>query len=502
MQRVNTKTPVTASLWSWRGIPRNLLGSVLVMVFASIARFGWIASPDGLVFDEAYYQREAYGLLVAGYELQWPADGDPQVLFIDQPAFSSHPPFGKWVIAFFMNLAGDIPGGFRIGSVVCGIVLVAAVMVAVFLLTKTLVWANVAGLLLAIDGLAVATSRIAMLDGIMTTFIVVGFVFVLLHFRSQTMGHPFRFARSWLLPAGLFFGLAVATKWSALAFLAAFLVVVVAFEFGFGRPAGTLADIPVRFMRSAGVASHLLVPAALAYITSWAGWFSGLYSYGSYLDDYQTLKMPQFLAWLPLEWHPFILHHIDIATNVASITSEHNSLSNAWEWPLMLKPTLFGFERITAGAIGCDFSVDCVVSWSTLSNPLLWYPAVAATLVLVWRFVKQRGVWEASVIAGIVAGFVPWLFIARDQYFFYAIAILPFLIMAWVLVLSKMLDSWSSSPRPKLKRGIILSYVGATILCGLFFLPLALHTPMPTWFWELHIWLPGWGSEAFQPLDS
>ena len=496
MLNVNKKKHISNSLWSWRGIPSNLLGSLGIVMFASIARFGWIASPEGLVFDEVHYQREAVGLLIAGYELQWPADGDSRVLYVDQPAFSAHPPFGKWVIAFFMNFALNSPANFRIGSVVCGIALVVAVMFAVFLLTKKLMWANVAGLLVSMDGLAVATSRIAMLDGIMTTFIVAGFVCLLLHFRSRTMGKPFRFARSWLWPAGLFFGLAIATKWSALAFLMVFLSVVVAFEFGLLKPAGAPSRVSVRIASSARGAIQLFVPAAAAYLTSWAGWFLGKYSYGSYLDDYTTLKMPHFLAWLPQEWHPFILHHIDMGTKVGTIVSDHEWLSNAWHWPLMLRPTLFGFEQIPAGSKGCDFSFDCVVSWSTVSNPLVWYPAVAATIVLAWLFVRQKGVWEAAIIAGILAGFVPWLFIQRDQYFFYAIATLPFLIMALVLLLSKMSDSSLKTKRPKLTRKLIGGYVGAAVLCGLFFLPLALHTPIPLWFWDLHVWLPGWGSEA------
>jgi dolichyl-phosphate-mannose--protein O-mannosyl transferase len=126
----------------------------------------------------------------------------------------------------------------------------------------------------------------------------------------------------------------------------------------------------------------------------------------------------------------------------------------------------------------------------------VWYPAVAATIVLAWLFVRQKGVWEAAIIAGILAGFVPWLFIQRDQYFFYAIATLPFLIMALVLLLSKISDSSLKTKRPKLTRKLIGGYVGAAVLCGLFFLPLALHTPIPSWFWDLHVWLPGWGSEA------
>jgi dolichyl-phosphate-mannose--protein O-mannosyl transferase len=490
------------SLWTWRNIPSNLIGSILVFAFASIARIGWISSPQGLIFDEAYYQREAYTLLVAGYELQWPADGDPQVLLVDQPAFSSHPPFGKWVIAFFMNLAGDAPGAFRIGSVVCGIALVVATMIAVFLLTERLVWANLAGLLLAIDGLAIATSRIAMLDGIMTTFLVIGFVFILLHMRSRKLGAPFGVLRSWLLPAGLFLGLAVATKWSALAFLLAFLVICIAFEFGLNSKSESHSKMHVPILRMIVLVSQLLVPAAAAYVTSWAGWFAGTFSYGSYLDDHSSTQMPQFLAWLPLEWHPFILHHIDMATRVGSISSNHNALSEAWQWPLMLKPTLFAYEEVSAGSPGCIFEGGCVVSWSTVSNPFVWYPAVFAAVVLVWIVARQKSVLALAIIAGIFAGFGPWLFIQRDQYFFYSIGVLPFLVMSLVFVLNRALEFSANPQRAKLARGVIFGYSMVAVLCGLFFLPLSLHTPMPTWFWDMHIWLPGWGSEAFQPPVS
>jgi len=488
---------------AWRTLPSGFIGSVAVVVIAVIARFGWISSPDGLVFDETFYQRDAYSMLVAGYELQWPEDGQPQNLYLDKPAFSAHPPLGKWVIAFFMNMVGPVPGGFRVGSAVCGTLLVVAVMVAVFLLIGRLIWANLAGLLLALDGLAVGTARIAMLDVILTTFIVVGFVFTLLHFRYRSRGGPFRFVRSWLLPAGLFFGLATATKWSGIAFIVGFTLITIAFELGFVKALGTAAaTVSSRIRNSLGLVFLIWVPALIAYLTSWVGWFSGLYSYGSYLSDYPNPSLPAFLAWLPLEWHPFLLHHIDIATGVTSLATQHYALSPAAEWPLMLNPSLFAFNQMPAGSSGCDLPVDCVVSWSTVSNPLVWYPAIAATLFLVWQFARKRSVWDASILAGIAAGFVPWLFIQRDQFFYYAIAILPFLIMALVVMASMIVSASARLSRRKLIRGAVVGYFGAAILCALFFIPLALHTTMPEWFWNLHIWLPGWGESGFEHITN
>jgi dolichyl-phosphate-mannose-protein mannosyltransferase len=487
-----------SSMWSLRTVSANYLGFVLVVIVAALPRLGWLANVNGLVFDEKYYQREAYTLLVAGYELLWPQPGQPMELYADQPSFSVHPPFGKWVIAFFMQIFGPMsPQGFRMAAAVCGIVTVIAIMLTCALLTQKILWANVAGLLLALDGLSISMSRVAMLDGIMTALLAVGFLFLIMHLRRRAEGHKPRFFFSWLIPAGLAFGFAMATKWSAVPFIILFLVVVILFEWGLLR-ATTLS--PSRMgatARSIGALLQLAVSATVAYLWSWSGWFAGTYSWGRYAAEDPANRLGGILAWLPIDLQSFIIHHIDMATRGANLSTDISQASHAVEWPLMLNPVLMAFERNAVGSPDCPFPTECVVAMSTVSNPLVWFPAVASVILASWFVIKTRSIWGSIILAGVVAGYVPWLFLQRDEFFFYAVALVPFLVLSLVWVFGEIVTRAQRADQSRRIHFGIGIYVILASACGIFFLPLAMYISMPSWFWDIHVWLPGWNELNF-----
>ena len=88
-----------------------------------VLRFIRLDVPRSLVFDETYYVKDAYSLLVSGYERSWPDKandsfiaGNPGVL-LNTPEYVVHPPVGKWMIAAGMWLFGpDNPVGWRFGA--------------------------------------------------------------------------------------------------------------------------------------------------------------------------------------------------------------------------------------------------------------------------------------------------------------------------------------------------------------------------------------------------
>jgi dolichyl-phosphate-mannose-protein mannosyltransferase len=485
-------------MWTPKRLASNYLGSLLVVVIAAFVRLVNLSSPNGLIFDEKFYQREANGLLVAGYELLWPAEGQPRVLYPDQPAFSIHPPFGKWVIAFFMQMFGPAnPLGFRIGPAIFGIVAVVAVLVACALMTHSLLWANLAGLLLAIDGLSVSMSRVAMLDEIMVGLLTVGFLFVVLHMRRRSQGHETRLLYSWLIPAGFIFGLATATKWSALPFALFFLGVAIIYECGW-----LLADGKKQARKGGGLRSLTLIAqvglsGALAYVWSWAGWFGGNYAWGRHLADDPSRRLGGVFSALPLDWQSFILHHIEMLSSGVEVSSAQSQLSPAIQWPMMLSPTLMAYERLPAGSPECSWLGECVFTASTMSNPVVWYPALLSVVALIWMVLRFRSTWTTLVLSGVIAGYLPWLLIQRDQYFFYAASMVPFLIMSLVLVVRKVAETPSKTRISKLTSAGLKIYLVVAIFAGLFFLPMAMYVGMPGWFWDAHIWLPGWGNEHF-----
>ncbi len=81
-------------LWFW-------LIPIITAAIGGILRFVRLEVPRSLVFDETYYVKDGYSLLVSGYERSWPDKandafiaGNPGVL-LSSPEYVVHPPVGQ-----------------------------------------------------------------------------------------------------------------------------------------------------------------------------------------------------------------------------------------------------------------------------------------------------------------------------------------------------------------------------------------------------------------------
>ena len=211
------------------------------------------------MFDETYYAKDAYSLLRYGYEraiVAVPEDGTPidaqmlagrTDLFQSSDSYVVHPPLGKWMIAFGEWLFGLTPFGWRFGVALFGTLSVLLLFFIARRLFRSTLLGVIAGLLLALDGLAIVTSRTALLDGLLAFWLVAAFGCILLDrdrgrlklleryelaraTGTLTPGGPRIGIRWWRVAAGVCFGLACATKWSGVFVLAACGLLVVAWD--------------------------------------------------------------------------------------------------------------------------------------------------------------------------------------------------------------------------------------------------------------------------------
>src|SRR5690606_4891110 len=104
--------------------------------------------------------------------------------------------------------------------------------------------------------------------------------------------------RPWLLVGGIAFGLAVATKWTALYPLAAFGLLVWAWSAGVRRSRGVRWPV----LRSAlvdGVPAfaHLVLVGFVVYVASWTGWMVHAEEYERTLSSTQYTTFDGREAW-------------------------------------------------------------------------------------------------------------------------------------------------------------------------------------------------------------
>ena len=100
---------------------------------------------------------------------------------------------------------------------------------------------------------------------------------------------------------------------------------------------------------------------------------------------------------------------------------------------MLARPVAYFSANNTEGQDGCD-APKCVREVLGIGTPALWWAATAALLYMLWRWAGARDWRAGAVLAGVAAGWLPWFrYGDRPIFYFYAIAFLPFLILAVTL---------------------------------------------------------------------
>lgn len=416
---------------------------ILIAIGAFFLRVINLGNPKGFVFDEVYYVDGArdylrYGVEVAG----------------SKPEFVVHPPIGKWCIAFGIKIFGDSEFGWRIAAAIAGtlIILIAARLAHELFYSPFLTAITAA--LMAFDGLLLVHSRTALLDLFLTLFILTAAYF---WFRRQY----------WY--SGIFFGLALATKWSALYFIALFALVTL-FRLLKATPVKeSLREVGIRILQFG------FLPLGI-YLTSWAGW---LFSDRGWNRDYASNPLASLFY-----------YHKQMLDFHTSLVEKHSYQANPWGWLIMKRPTSFFYESPQ----GCG-STSCSQEVLALGTPVLWWSATIALLFLIglwaWQF-YQRSIDKklTFILLGVIAGYLPWFFFQkRTTFSFYAIVFEPFLVLAIVYCAKLFIDK---SKNPANAQVIILGFVAVVFLNFVFFLPIYLGEVITYAQWQMRMWFVSW----------
>ena len=393
-----------------------------------------------------------------------------------------HPPVGKWLIAAGEGFFGPNPMGWRFAVAVLGTLTILLLARAVVRMTGSAVWGTVAGLLLAIDGMAIVMSRTAVLDGMLTFFVVAAFACLLVDRDWASARSAGSWWRPWRLLAAVNLGLACGVKWSGLWFVAAFAVMTVLWDVSRRRRQGQ-AWLPA-FLRDAIPAALTLVGVTLlVYVATWTGWFIS--------DD----------AW-SRNWNPdtgpiaaasSLLHyHSEMWNFHNNLSSDHSYMSSAFGWLVQARPTSFFYE---GDVVGCD-SGRCAEAVTALGNPLIWWAAALALLHQTWRWVAHRDWRSGALVGAVLAGWIPWLlFPDRTIFTFYSVVMIPFLIAGLTLSLGAVVRP-EGVPNPgrdeKLRVVAVGGFLLACVAVSAFFYPVWSAELVDYTTWSNRMWLPTW----------
>jgi dolichyl-phosphate-mannose-protein mannosyltransferase len=397
----------------------------LILLVTALIRFWNIGTPDKLVFDEVYYVDGAKDYLNGGAET---TNGEPE--------FIVHPPVGKWLIALGIQILGDSPAGWRFSAALFGTLSILLIYFVALRLFNSQFLALVSAGLMSIDGLHLVMSRTALLDIFLMFFLLAAFL-ALLHDRHVV--------------AALLLGLALGTKWSAVYFIAALVIYL-----GITNRKKVLLYLPI-------------IPAT--YLFTWGGW---LISDKGWSRDYS--KNPLISLYR---------YHQEILNFHTGLTTEHSYEASPWNWLVLGRPTSFFYESPkSCGAENCSQEI------LAMGTPIIWWFGLIALLITIGYFITRRERAAGLILMALLSNYLPWLlFPDRTTFYFYAIAFLPFLILAITYAIKLYLEDEVKQPK-RLQN--VYAALGLTALIFAYFAPVYLGIVLTYDDWYSRMWLPSW----------
>ena len=507
-QRLPPPMPGSA-VWGWAG-------PLLVTLFGAFLRFDRLSVPKAVVFDETYYVGDAWGILKHGVEIEHVtnadallAQGKANILAGTRAELVAHPPLGKEMIAVGEWLFGLTPFGWRFSVALIGSLSILLLARIVRRMTRSTLLGCVAGLLMALDGLELVLSRTAILDIFVMFWVLAAFGLVVID-RDRTRATLVATAAAreagqdskddaagpklgvrWLLVgAGVCLGAAVACKWNGVWYIAAFAGLVIAWDLGARRAAG----YPARWrgvLRSDGrwIPLWFAVLPAVVYTASWTGWFATPYGYdrngAAFSPDHKPTST--LVAWL--EYNHWMLQF------GLGLTSSQTYRSDPLGWLILARPISFYSSCLPANACGSAGSTEQEVL--TIGTPLIWWGATVAIVVCLGWWLMRRDWRAGAALLGVAAGWLPWIWFylhdQRTEFYYYAIAFEPFLIIALTLCLGLIIGPERASPVRR-AAGAVLSgaYLLAVLANFAYLYPILAAKVIPYTSWLSRMWFHSW----------
>jgi len=414
------------------------------MALALVTRLPLLGYPKVLVFDEVYYAPDAVDTL------QWAAEHGR----------AKHPPLGKWLIAGGIRVFGFTPFGWRIASLLAGVVVVGLVAASVRRLTRRNEVAFAAGVLTAADGVMFTSGRLAMLDVFVALFVMLAVWFLAVAWAAPP-GRA-RLCRWASLGAAASVGLGSSVKWSV--------VLLWPIVLGVLWVVDRRQQPPGRRLRAAALTGVvvLLVPPAL-YLATWA---------------------PREVGSSPVSVSSFVHDQQVVMRFHRDLRPDNRNAAPATSWLLMQRPTmLFDTDCVPAlhhSVVGvCERGpTSTEARIESLTNPAVWIVCMASVLGLLALVVVRRSGLALWLLLIAATQWLPWIFNARESYSFYQASLIPVLLVgAGVVAARGRGRAWTVAA---------VVVMGSAVGLAVLFYPIWTGLPLTPRAALFRLWLRGW----------
>jgi len=389
---------------------KYILGAILA--FAFITRVFNLNSPPTMYFDEVYHAFTAKVILSSNVAKAWEWWNTPPSGFAYE---WTHPPLAKLGMVLGMLLFGPNSLGWRIPGALLGVGSVLMVYLIAFQIFKDEAIGLFSAGVFGLDGLALVMSRIGMNDSYILFFTLLS---IYLYLKD----------RNFL--SAISFGLAVASKWSAIWAIPIFGVIFLSQK----------KKLTVSYI-------WFFILPVIIYL-------------GSYFDMFLTGH--NLSIWWGMQQQMWWYH--------TGLKATHPYSSMWWSWPFLIRP-IYLYTSAEAN--------DMVSRIYAFGNPaVFWFGFVSVISGSIYAYLeKNKNL--ALIIFSYIIFFVPWALSPRIMFLYHYLPSIPFMAIATGYILRR---------NPKLTVPFFIFALGLFI----YFYPHWAGLKIPLWLDQSYYWVSSW----------
>ncbi len=383
----------------------------IVLLFSLVSRVYALGIPKDMYFDEIYHSFTAKLVL----------HGDPKAWEWWNPnpegyAYEwTHPPLSKLGMVVGMTIFGENAFGWRIMQAILGTLSVFLI----YLLAKEIFKDKFVGVLSAavfsLDGLSLVLSRMGMNDSYVLFFALLS---------------VFLFIKDKNFFSSIAFGLAIASKWSAIYTLPILFISHFVFK----------KKIKVSYL------SFLAIPIAV-YIASYGVMFATGHTWANFIEVQKQM-------W----WYH------------TSLVAEHPYTSPAWSWPLLLRPIYLYDGGEINGMVARIYA---------FGNPFVFWFGLTSILLGFMISAKEKNKKLGFVVFSYLVFFLPWIASPRIMFLYHYLPSIPFMAIATGFVLRRF-------------RSLAPWILSIGLIVFVYFYPHWIGSRIPLWLDTSYYWLSTW----------
>ncbi len=324
-------------------------------------------------YDEIYFARSAYDYANHSRVFDW-----------------IHPPLGKMIMSLPVVVTGSLnPFNYRLMGNLAGILMIIVMYSFGKMMFKKRKYATISALLMTFDTLHFTMSRVGTIDIFLALFVLLTFFYMFKFFKEEK--------NKYLIFTGIFLGLAISVKWTALF---------------------SILGLLIMYIYYCHYRKNSVIPSILKYI----GVFL-LIPLIIYFSVY--LIYPKNSNMTTNSIGTIVEQNADMFKFHTTLTDTHQFASKWYSWPISYKPVWLYSNSISSTI----YDRQTIVA---IGNVLIWIPAIICFFLLPYYCVKKRNKKSLFLLITILSLYLPFAFVGRILFLYHYLPILPFMMLAIV----------------------------------------------------------------------